>query len=136
MRWRRSIMLLLPVALAGCGPGKGDLTGAVTLDGRPVLHGTVQVLPADKIPRSALIAEGRYTLRKIPAGPVTIAVNSPDPRTQRIATRRPADKEKAEAAPAAEQWFAIPERYASFEESGLRFEVRPGENRFDLELTP
>jgi hypothetical protein len=132
------LLILNALVCSGCGPGHGDLSGKVSFNGQPVRVGSVVVLPADNMPRSVLIEDGTYTVRNLPAGSVKLAVNSPDPLLQRSAGRNAAARQKAEAAAAvrAEKWFPIPEKYASFEQSGLSCEVRSGTNSFDLALVP
>jgi hypothetical protein len=128
----------LSLACIGCGPGRGDITGQVTFQGRLVEVGSVVLLPPDKIVRSVLIDKGTYVFHNVPAGLVQFSVSSPDPLEQRVGGHKPEDWQKAEAAAVtrAEKWFAIPAKYASFDTSGLAFEMHSGENRFDIALAP
>jgi hypothetical protein len=130
--------LSLLAMCSGCGPGRGDVNGQITYQGRRLLQGSLQVLPADKVIRYAFIENGSFHLRGLPAGAARFAVNSPDPRAQRVARRGSEHREKVEAGTAAraDKWFAIPEKYASFETSGLALEIHSGENRFDIALAP
>ena len=132
--------LSLFVLAAGCGPSRGNVSGQISYHGRPMMQGTVQAVPADKIIRYASIENGAYQLRDLPAGSAHFAVSSPDPRAQRVAARAssyPA-KDKAEATTVvrAEKWIPIPEKYASFETSGLHFDIRAGENHYEIVLSP
>jgi len=137
MRPRRFLLLCL-LLVGGCGPGRGDVTGQVTFQGRPVEVGSVQILPSDKIVRTALIEGGKYTFRNVPAGPVAFSVESPDPLAHRPGGRKREERAKAEAAAEAraDKWIPLPPRYASFEQSGLTYELHAGENHHDLVLTP
>jgi hypothetical protein len=107
------------------------LRGTVTYQEKRVRMGSVLVLGVDGVPRAALIQDdGSYAVADVPAGPVRVAVNSPDPRAA------PAISSRKKAPPPADagKWFAIPERYADFERSRLTFTVKPGANVFDILL--
>lgn len=122
---------LVLAAAAGCGPGRGELSGKVTYQGKDVRGGSVSVVGGDGIPRSAFIVEdGRYRVPDLPAGPVRVAVTSPDPGR----AARPG--KVGGPAPRADRagWFPLPEKYADFATSGLTATLRPGANVLDLEL--
>jgi hypothetical protein len=139
MPWRSIFSLIILVgAFAGCGPGRGDVTGQITFQGRPVEVGTVTVLPSDKIIRNVVIEGGKYTLHNVPAGPAKFTVSSPDPLAQRVAARKEEERKRleAEATARGDKWFPIPERYSKFDDSGLTYEVHAGSNEFDIKLTP
>ena len=79
---RFAIILVSAFVCCGCGAGRGDIMGKVTQKQRPVVFGTVLVVGGDGLPHFGPIQEdGSYTVEDVPAGPVRIAVNSPDPTT-------------------------------------------------------
>ena len=75
----RMLFLLLLAAVCGCG-STATVAGKVSYQGRPVVHGYVTFLSADKTARSAAIApDGSYTIERVPPGVVKIGVVSRDP---------------------------------------------------------
>ena len=96
MRWQdpraaqRTAWLFIAIFLAGAG-GCGNtatVAGKVTYQGRPVIHGSVIFLSADKTARSAAIQpDGSYTVKSVPAGKVAIGVISRDPSKGRSVLR-------------------------------------------------
>ena len=136
----RAILLLLSFGvLAGCGQGRGDLTGNVTYNGKPVVRGSVSVAPAGQPPKTVPIQDGTYAVTDLPAGPAKIAVHSPNPNESLVISReppaaKPKGKAKAAKGPDPSGWFPIPERYGHFDRSELTFQVAPGPNKFDLDL--
>src|SRR5436305_5324907 len=68
-------------AVAGCGAGKGDLSGTVTYQGKKVVLGTVVAVGSNGIPQTVNISEeGTYAVKDLPAGPIKFAVHSPEPK--------------------------------------------------------
>ncbi len=66
----QSGLLLLAIALTGCGetakdvPKLGTVTGVVTLDEKPLAGANVQFIPENSRPSTAITAaDGKYTLR-------------------------------------------------------------------------
>lgn len=122
---------------SGCGSKPefetAPATGQVTLDGKPVVAGSVVFTPPQGWPaRGELDAEGRFSLSTYEPGDgaivgpheiVVISQTGPDP------------SEHFERAPSAPTKWLIPERYGSRKSSGLAFQVEPGEaNDISLEL--
>ena len=131
---RRAVILLLPVALFGCGRPAHELEtapvrGRVTLDGRPLPSGYV-VVPTHRgrMASGQIEPDGTFILTtydhgdgaQLGAHPVVVNEVPPDefsavPREQRV---------------------RIPSRYASAGTSGLTVDVKPGQENFlDLKLT-
>jgi len=122
----------LVILSGGCGAGSGGLAGKVTFQGQSIRMGSVLVVGQDGIPRSTGIQDdGSYSLENIPAGPVQVAVSSPDPLSVR---QVPPKHGTPPPLPDRTKWVPIPARYAEFKQSGLVFTVRGGTNNFDLEL--
>ena|SRR5437588_766530 len=132
----RSILGLLLGALVltliGCGPGRGDITGKVSYQGKPLRSGTVSVLGSDGVPKSGLInQDGTYTIHDAPAGSIKALVTSADPGES-----QPAVRIQGTPQPKVDRsgWFAIPEKYGDFEKSGLTFELKSGPNTWDIDM--
>jgi len=140
--------------LAGCGgPGKGDVSGVVTIKGEPISVGRISFLSqVDKQEVfSAYLVRGKYTIKDCTAGPVTISVESfepPDPATLKgtkgKTTMRPKDNVKMERPPELEElasgpklkFVPIPQKYSNPESSGLTYEVQTGPQTHDIVLAP
>jgi hypothetical protein len=142
-RLRALLLLLGALALAGCGPRTGTVSGKVTLDGRPLTEGdhTVTFLGEDgSVTSCAVEPDGGYVLRGVPSGRVRITVHSfPSARQLWIAPAEGGGMKAVggAAAPAKTgQAGGAPERYKDPEQSPLRYDVRPGSQTFDIELLP
>lgn len=134
---RRPLATMLPsifclLALSGCGPGRGDLTGNVSLQGKSLRFGTVTVLSDEGIPKSGVIKDGIYSIQGIQTGTLKAMVTSPDPGVSQPAQRIPGTPPpKVDRA----GWFPIPEKYGDFGTSGLTFTLKGGANTWDIDLT-
>ena len=120
-------VLILP--LTGCGPSQeAAVSGTVTLNGEVLPTGVVSFHPVDKGPigNGPIEPDGSYTLRTgnqpgIPAGEYIVTV---------VAYGTP-PAGNAEMKPP----LLTPRKYADKSQSDLRYQVKPGSNRIDLELT-
>jgi hypothetical protein len=90
----------------GAVEAKGTVQGVVVFLGKPVTKGKVVFHPEKGSPVEAVIKDGQYTAKDVPAGTLTVTV-------------------------AAE---GLPEIYASKEQTPLMFQVRKGVNQIDLAL--
>jgi hypothetical protein len=128
----------------GCSQGQGTVSGTVSFQGKPLEFGSVVIVGADGIPRSAhIMPGGAYTLPEVPCGAAKLAVHSPDPAEQddileqekvkfqkglvKTLDRKVPDIDRA-------KWFPIPSDYSDFEKSGLEYHVKKGNNSFDIQL--
>jgi hypothetical protein len=135
----RSATAFALVFAAGCTGGFGDaqVSGRVTLDGRPLAEARVEFQPigSKENPNPGVgsygvtDAEGRYSLMLLASPPRPGAVVG----DHRVAIRaraargnRPDDRRVATADP-------VPAKYN--DRSGLTFQVKPGPNQADFELT-
>src|SRR5262249_61153005 len=87
--WPNRVMRWLALALlaGACGCARTTVQGTVTYRGRPVTHGSVIFLSADRTVRSGVIGPtGTYTVTGVHPGPVKIGVIS------RYAPRAGADR--------------------------------------------
>lgn len=120
--------------ISGCGGGTGDLSGTATYQGQPLRMGSINVVGGDGIIRAATIKDdGSYAVTGISTGTVKIAVTSPDPTKRTLASK---PKSGATVPPMLDssKWFAIPDKYGDFEQSGLTFPLQRGDNRFAIDL--
>ena len=119
------------------------LTGRVTLNGRPVIWGSVLVVAHDGRSAAGRIEpDGTYTVTDAPVGEVTISVSSPDPLVQHYATQIKTSRERIPVSQWAalpvdrKQWFLIPKRYEDAKTSGLTMTLGHGSNKQDIALVP
>jgi hypothetical protein len=123
---------LLCLTVIGCGPGRGDLSGKITYQGKSLRSGSISVLDSEGVPKSGLIQDdGSYLVQDIGAGPIKIAVISPDPGQS-----QPRPRKKDVPPPKVDRtgWFAIPEKYSDFDKSELSFDLRSGPNAWNIDL--
>jgi hypothetical protein len=124
------ISFLALVAL-GC-QGRGDVSGKVTYQNKPVKFGTVLIEGSDGNAGQGNIEEdGSYFVPGIVTGQARVAVNSPNPKSITLVAKR--DK-KPEPYPDVPGWFAIPKQYENPSTSGLTYTIKRGENKIDIEL--
>jgi hypothetical protein len=119
----RPLVVALALAPAGCGNGKGDISGTVRVNGAPVSSGRVTFTSEKQNGTSVIGAigtDGRYKVAGCPPGPVKITVSP--------VFSRGAPREGPEAKD------VIPLRYAKGETSDLTYTVRAGRQQHDIEL--
>ena len=128
----------LPVLLlgfvAGCGPGRGDVTGKVTYKDKPIVFGTVQFETKEGIKQGNINADGTYSVPGVVAGEIKAAVNSPNPSSS---DRSPLVREGQEPPPKLPEvkgWFPIPQEYQNLSAPQLTYTVKTGQNKIDIEL--
>ena len=123
--------LLSALALAaGCGPGAGtgEVSGTVTVDGRPAPPGSsITFVPADgKGPTAgALIEDGKYTAR-VPVGPSKVQVRAPK------TVARKAGKQAGPGAGSDLVEESLPAKYN--DSTTLTYDVKPGAQTKDWDL--
>lgn len=134
MFWKPIIMASLVALLAGCSDRTSRVSGQVTLDGQPLVigerqRGTVLFRPVGGGATTTAILDpsGVYTLKTggasgIKPGEYLVAV--------RVVQIEPAD----ESGEAPSGTPITPAIYADPLQSGLRFDVKSGRNRFDIDL--
>jgi hypothetical protein len=126
--------VLLALA-SGCGIGRGDVTGKVTYQGKPLVWGTVQFEGSDgMLKQSNIKSDGTYSIESVAAGEAKVAVSSINPKSsdfqpiQREGTPPPPPR------PEVKGWFSIPEKYNTPYGSELVYTVKTGPNTIDIEL--
>ena len=125
--------LLLP--LTGCNqPKEGVITGTVTFAGAPLPSGTVSFVDGDgQAWHSGIGANGSYRIKKAPVGAAKIKVVSHPRVPPGMANAKGPDtpKNQKQEPPAVQ----IPPKYNDADKSGLVYDVKQGEQKYDIELT-
>jgi hypothetical protein len=134
--------MLLTLGAAGCGNAKGDLSGTISYNGKPVVLGSVFLIGTDDKPRTAWIeSDGSFRFADVPVGEVKLAVYSPDPvkqdKRRKSDSKRPRRQRPVEPElPAVDRtkWFAIPAEYSDVDHSGLRVTITSGPNTYPINM--
>lgn len=129
--------------LMGCGKAAvptGRVSGKVTYKGQPVSLGTVAFRNDEKgaVAAAKLDSSGVYQLRfggdfNVPSGDYFVVVTPPDVELP-IASDIAKDPSKAQTPIVQPEFPNIPRKYRNPLSSGLKFQVKPGENTFDIDL--
>jgi len=140
MLQKKEVWLVFPLfALVGCGPSYGDLEGKVSMDDKPVRSGTVQAFGVDGLVKQTTINDdGTYSISRIVAGKVKVAVASPDPDDAKLKRRDkgPKVEQLKETVIDRSKWFPIHAEYGDQDKSGLTYDVKANQkNTFDIKLT-
>lgn len=154
----RSLVLIIPFLMCGCGGGgglpagdTGTVSGTVTYNSQPVPAGSTVVFVkqgggAGVSGNGATDASGNYQLSMRDGNDILVGVYSvgvappPEPELSPEQMMEQGMKEAENAKPSAspappeEPTYAFPAKYVSPETSGLKFEVKAGENRFDIQM--
>lgn len=122
-------LLAALLALSGCadGPPMGEVSGKVTLDGKPVETGTMKFEHVDGKTQTTggPIKDGVYTAR-VPVGPMKVSISAP-----KVVGQKPIyDTPNSPVMPITVE--ALPERYN--EKTELRLDVKTGKNQQDYDL--
>jgi hypothetical protein len=120
-----ALLTVIVVAMGGCGPVTGTVSGTVTVDGKPAATGVISFIPADNTkapPVTAEIKAGQYSA-EAKTGPKIVQISVPVVTGQRKEYNGP----DAPLVDITEE--SVPARYNS--ETELVFEVKRGSNQKD-----
>ncbi len=126
-------MILLILALSGCGKAAGTVSGRVAHKGKPLVSGTVTLVSDSGVAVTGRInPDGTYKIEEAPIGVVRIAVKSSNaPGLPPVLVPwAPEDPEN----PGEEESSAIPAHYADAGKSGLTMDVAGGQQTHDINL--
>ena len=122
-------------AVAGCSQDASvaNVNGTVCLDGNPLTAGTVQFVPAaGRAAKGTIQSDGTFRLGTYSesdgalVGPHRVAIIA----YEDAGYSRPAYEVRGQTSKA-----LVPERYLAIGTSGLTFDVKPGHNQADIELS-
>jgi hypothetical protein len=135
---------------AGCsGPATGELSGKVTYDGKPVTRGILVVMRDDGELARCGISEGTYHLTA-PVGHWAVSIGGGDPdeippmatKPETVTEQKKKQREKLEKDFAEGRIKELPKepvhiarKYSDFTKSGLRVDVKPGQQSHDFNLS-
>ena len=134
----------LALLAAGCGSGKGTITGEVTYKGKPIAWGRITFVCQEgkQSTHSAHIIKGQYKIENCPIGPVKISVESfvayappaDNPMVQR--SREAGYVEPPADVVGKDKYVDIPKDYGNSDLSGLEYTVTRGDNTHNIDLKP
>src|SRR5947209_4374509 len=85
---RPAVAAALLALAAGCA-GRGNVTGKVTYQGKPLVWGTVQFEGSDHIIKQGNIqSDGTYSLQGVATGEAKVAVSSINPKSSDFQMRQ------------------------------------------------
>jgi hypothetical protein len=138
IRWLHATAAVCLVLLTFCGCGSGPavplgfVAGTVTCQGKPLNHGSVTFMPETGgygLPSTGdIAADGSFEMRTgvhkgVPLGKYVVTV---------LCHEKSSDKQSRDIY--AKPKSLIPEKYSAAARSGLRFEVKAGNNRYNISL--
>jgi hypothetical protein len=127
-------MACLTLAAVGCG-GRGNVSGKVTYNGRPLVFGTVQFEASDKTIKQANIEpDGSYSIPRVPVGEAKVAVSSDNPRSSAFQPLQREGMPPPGPLPEVVGWFPIPPEYQDLSKAKLTFTVKRGKNTYNIDL--
>jgi hypothetical protein len=134
--------LLVGVAMiSGCGSGTGTVEGTVTgADGHVLKSGQVEVHTDKGVRIGQVETDGSYMVYSIPVGEAKMCVRPgmPPPRTDLGKPLEPGktpEQVDAKVLQEAETLGrAVPEKYRQVNSTPLELSVKPGSNRFPVQL--
>jgi hypothetical protein len=137
------LLMIVALAISGCGGGTATLSGKVSVRGRTVTSGSIIVLQADGTAKSGVIQpDGTYSVAGIARGHVRIGVISPDPAHARsVLTVEPnrarAGHKRTHAVayrPSTTGWFPLPRHLGDPEKSGLECDATASQVEYDINV--
>jgi hypothetical protein len=140
------VSLVLCLATTGCG-GNGSVSGKVSYKGEPLGGGSVLFVSTEGRGSASteIGLDGKYSLNKVPAGPVKIAVETASTKPAKappggMPTPPPGAMPKDvpsmynQASQPKGNYIWIPENYADPEKSGLTYTVTGGPQTHEIDL--
>jgi hypothetical protein len=129
-------LVVLVFVAAGCSR-RAQITGTVKLEGKLLTGGTVSFVFPDKTMRSGGIGpDGAYRVEDVPLGTAKVTVRTHARVPPGLSA--PANLQIPNPPGAKEQppMVAIPKRYGDPDRSKLTFDVRAGEQTYEIKLEP
>ena len=132
----RAAAMAALVLVIGCSGGGGSVSGKVTLNDQPLTSGTVTFHPTGSGPAGigTIGPDGRYeikvgTEKSLPPGDYVVTVEATE-----AATSEPPAPGKGAPRPPAPPKRITPAKYADKAMTDLKFTVKGGDNKIDLQL--
>jgi hypothetical protein len=142
-RFMKRLLPLLAVCVAvlasGCGSRRATITGEVKYNGAPLPAGTITFLvqAGEKQVVAAEIVDGKYTVKGIDVGQAKVAVMTLPPAKGGLPPRggKAVEAPSTFSSSPAGKYVPIPLKYANPDQSGLTYEIKPGSQTKDFDLS-
>jgi hypothetical protein len=135
------ILALLALAFTGCGKATGDVTGIVKFKGQPLNGGSVIFADSSgTLVQTQIGTDGKFTAQGVSVGNNKIAVYYVDNRineyAQEIASRGKGGLQPMASMPKLDtsEMLTLPAQYSTPDKSGLSFDVKSGQNNYDIDI--
>jgi hypothetical protein len=138
-RWGLLLLSAAAVAMVGCSPSSGTVSGKVYYGDELVKAGTVTFFCADgRGIRTGIRADGSYTVEQVPLGTARVCVDTSalDPKKKPPYSPPPGKKVDLPGAnePDPSLYVAVPPRYATAETTDLTCEVAGGSQSYTVKM--
>jgi hypothetical protein len=130
-------LVLLALALSGCGQRKGKLTGKVSYKGEEVPFGTVAFYgTGDAVSSAPIGPDGTYEANGVPLGEVKVTVTTPPPPDPQAAEKMKTNPMVIEKniVITEQKVVSVPRKYNLPGTSGISLTVTGGSQPFDIAL--
>jgi hypothetical protein len=140
-RWTRFVVLfatLCASASLGCGSRKATVSGTISYKGEKLGNGSVKFVGANNQAAVGLIGpDGTYTATSVPLGTVKVSVETvPTGKVSSDTSMGVKGPDMgAQFQGQAGKYVRIPDKYKDAEKSGLTYEVKPGPQTHDINLS-
>jgi hypothetical protein len=148
------LMALAILGTSGCAPSTGSVSGTVTYKGKNLPYGRVLFVCADGTVVSGRInTDGTYTIPQAPVGLARVAVRCLEEAMPVLTSVDPSDLpggkgtgfsgnapqgpmmiQSAEKPNSRPKPMRIPDHFQQAEKSGLTYEIRRGDQTYDIKL--
>lgn len=119
----------------GCGAQVGSVTGKVSFQGKPIPVGTVAFFgQQNRVVVSDLAEDGTYQVDQLPIGGADITVETPNVEPYSPTSGEPPPPPGVLSPAFTRPNIKIPPRYTDRQQSGLRLEIQPGQQTYDILL--
>jgi hypothetical protein len=133
--WYALPLLLLALGLTGCGNGLSRVSGRITLDGKPLTSGQNVVVTVLFYPESGRGAPGAGLADSNGNYFVSTGSQKGLPPGNYVVTLSASEYTPPPGGGMPSRKLLTPPRYANPKLSGLRTEVKPGSNTYDIQLS-
>jgi hypothetical protein len=135
-----SLLFISLSILAGCGGGPGDKNGSVEglvkIDGSLANSGNVVFKVGDMKVSGRIEPDGKYKVIGVPVGDADVTVIPATPVAAPVTPNKDMTtmKDMPAGPPVVSKPVPIPAKYKT-EAGGLKFKVKSGQNKWDIDLT-
>jgi len=145
---------LVFLGASGCAPPTGSISGTVTYKGKSLPYGRVTFVCADGTVVSGKIdSDGTYSISQAPSGPARVAIRFLEEAMPILVSVEPSELpggkgadssahapqgpmmiQSSEKPASRPKPMRIPDHFQQAEKSGLTYEIRTGDQTYDIKL--